>query len=162
MGTYLPNGGPAGLFLAYSLWCINIWGVNESFAEMTCYAPIPSPFITFTAKWVDEALAFSQSWAFFLCQALLVPAEITALHVLLTFWTDKIPVEAVVIVTLVLYAALNLIDTRYFGIAEFYMSLGKLFLIFMCFAFTFFSECSSFRKARLLKRQSFGLPRPHR
>ncbi|KAK4948127.1 hypothetical protein LTR10_013181 [Elasticomyces elasticus] len=139
MGTYLPHGGPAGLFIAYTLWCMNVWGVNECFAEMTCYAPIPSPFITFTAKWVDEALAFSQSWAFFLCQALLVPAEITALNVLITFWTDKIPVEVVVIVVLALYAILNLIDTAWFGIAEFYMSLGKIFLILLCFAFTFFT-----------------------
>lgn len=139
MGSYLPNGGPAGLFLAYTLWCMNVYCVNESFAEMVVYAPVPSPFITFTASWVDEALAFSQSWAFFLCQVLLIPAEITALHVVITFWTDKLPVEATVIIVIFIYACLNLIDTRLFGKAEFWLSIGKVFLIFLCFGFTFFT-----------------------
>lgn len=139
MGTYLPNGGPAGLLIAYVLWCANLWCVNESFAEMTVYAPIASPFITFTAKWVDPALAFSQSWAFFLCEALLVPAEITALHTLITFWTDKFPAEATVIICLALYAVLNMVSVEWFGKAEFYLSIWKVFLIFMCFAFTFFT-----------------------
>lgn len=139
MGAYLPNGGPAGLLIAYVLWCANVWCVNQSFAEMTVYAPVSSPFITFTAFWVDEALAFSQSWAFFLAQALLLPAEITALQVLVTFWTDKLPVEATVIIVLVIYAVLNTFSVEWFGTAEFYLSIGKVVLIFLCFGFTFFT-----------------------
>ena len=139
MGSYLPNGGPAGLLIAYCIWCLNVWCVNETFAEMTIYAPVPSAFITFTAYWVDEALAFAQSWAFFLAQALLVPFEITALHILITFWTDKFPVEATVVICLVLYGLLNLFSVEWFGKAEFYLSIGKVFLIFMCFGFTFFT-----------------------
>ncbi|KAH8646174.1 putative general amino acid permease [Xylariales sp. PMI_506] len=139
MGTWLPNGGPAGLLLGIGLWCFNVWCVNESFAEMTVYAPVPSPFITFTASWVDEALAFAQSWAFFLAQVLLVPYEITAVHVLITFWTDKLPVEAVVIIVLAIYSVLNVFSVEWFGKAEFYLSIGKVFLIFLCFAFTFFT-----------------------
>ncbi|KAJ9142928.1 Amino acid/polyamine transporter I [Pleurostoma richardsiae] len=139
MGSWLPHGGPAGLFIGYTLWCFNVWCVNETFAEMTVYAPVASPFITFTANWVDEALAFSQSWAFFLCQALLVPSEITALHALITFWTGKFPIEATVIICLVLYTILNVFSVKWFGKAEFYLSIGKVFLIFLCFGFTFFT-----------------------
>ena len=106
---------------------------------MTCYAPVPSCFITFTSYWFDEAFAFAQAWAFFLCQALLVPAEITAFHILITFWTDKIPVEATVVVVLLAYAALNCFSVKWFGIAEFYLAIGKVGLILMCFAFTFFT-----------------------
>lgn len=115
MALWLPRGGPAGLFLAYFIWSCNIYCVNECFAEMTCYAPVPSPFITFTSYWLDEAFAFGQAWAFFIANALLVPAEITAFHVLITFWTDKIPVEATVIVVLVAYAALNCVSVKWFG-----------------------------------------------
>ncbi|KAH8653600.1 putative general amino acid permease [Xylariales sp. PMI_506] len=139
IATYLPNGGPASLLIAYILWSMNVWCVNQCFAEMTIYAPVTSPFITFTAYWVDPALAFAQSWAFFLTQALLVPLEISALQTLLTFWTDKMPVEATVIIVLVIYAVLNLFSVEWFGKAEFYMSIGKVFLIIMCFAFTFFT-----------------------
>ncbi|KAF2636801.1 putative general amino acid permease [Massarina eburnea CBS 473.64] len=139
MGTYLPKSGPAGLLIGYTLWCMNVWCVNECFAEMSIYAPVPSSFITTTSYWVDEALAFAQSWAFFLCQAFLVPAEITALHILLTFWTDKMPVEATVLIVLAIYGVLNCIDTALFGKAEFWLSIAKVFLVFLFFAFTFFT-----------------------
>lgn len=33
-----------------------------------------------------------------------IPYEITAIHVLLTYWTDKVPVWAVVIVCLAIFA----------------------------------------------------------
>lgn len=139
MGTYLPRGGPAGLLIGFALWCANVWCVNECFAEMTIYGPVPSAFVTFTSFWVDEALAFSQSWAFFLCQAFLVPAEIIAGHTLITFWTDKLPVEATVIIVLLIYCVLNLFSVKWFGTAEFYLSIGKVVLIFIFFSFTFFT-----------------------
>lgn len=139
MGTYLPHGGPAGLLIGYTLWSFNVYLVSECFAEMVVYAPLASPFVQCTSYWVDEALAFAQAWAFFLCQVFLVPAEISALQILITFWTDKMPVEATVIIVLVLYGILNCIDAKLFGKSEFWMSIGKVFLILLLFAFTFFT-----------------------
>lgn len=119
MALWLPRGGPLGLFLGYFIWSCVVFRINECFSEMTCYAPVPSCFITFTSYWLDEAFAFAQAWAFFLAQALLVPAEITAFHVLITFWTDKIPVEATVIVVLAAYAVLNCFGVIWFGKVSF-------------------------------------------
>jgi hypothetical protein len=47
-----------------------------------------------------------------LCAAFNIPYEITAIDVLLGYWTDKIPIEAVVVVCLVIYAYVQ-IPTRY-------------------------------------------------
>lgn len=33
MGTYLPTGGPAGLFLGFLVWAIVMYGVNECYGE---------------------------------------------------------------------------------------------------------------------------------
>ncbi|CZT25817.1 related to amino acid transporters [Ramularia collo-cygni] len=136
MGSALPKGGPAGLFLGFVIWGAVMLCVNECFAEMVCYAPIPSPFIRLAGVWVDEALAFAMSWNFFLNMALLIPYEIVAFNILLGFWTDAVPVEAVIVVIMVVYALLNTISVRYFGVAEFYLSIFKVFLIFMCLSFT--------------------------
>lgn len=59
----------------------------------------------------------------------LVPFEITAFALVLTFWTDKIPVAAVVAVLILLYAALNVFTVKYFGEAEFWLASGKVLLI---------------------------------
>ncbi len=159
MGSALPKGGPAGLFIAFVIWGGVMWCVNECFAEMgmfklhtatfrhvvsdrrvlpsVTHAPVPSPFIRFGSEWVDGALGFAMAWNFFLNMAILVPFEIVAMNIMFTFWTDKIPVEAIILVLIALYAFLNVVTVRYFGISEFYFSIGKVFLMIGLFFFTF-------------------------
>ncbi|KAG9633643.1 amino acid permease, partial [Aureobasidium melanogenum] len=137
MGSALPKGGPAGLFIAFVIWAGVMWAVNECFAEMVCYLPVPSPFIRFGGAWVDDALGFAMSWNYFLNMAILVPFEIVAMNIMITFWTDKVPVEAIIVAMIVLYAFLNTITVRYFGISEFYMSIFKVLLMIGLFFFTF-------------------------
>lgn len=71
---------------------------------MVCHAPVPSPFIRFTSDWVDEALGFAQSWAFFFNQVFVIPFEITAFQRLIGFWTDDMPVIATVFIIMAIYA----------------------------------------------------------
>ncbi|KAK8017419.1 hypothetical protein PG993_013745 [Apiospora rasikravindrae] len=137
MGSALPKGGPAGLFIGFIIWGGIMWAVNECFAEMVSYMPIPSPFIRFAGEWVDGALGFAMAWNFFLNMAFLVPFEIVAMNIMITFWTDKVPAEAIIAAMIVLYAVLNIISVRYFGVSEFYLSIFKVFLMLGLFAFTF-------------------------
>ena len=137
MGSALPKGGPAGLFIAFLIWGAVMWAVNECFAEMVTFLPIPSPFIRFGSSWVDDALGFAMAWNFFLNMAFLVPFEIVAMNIMFTFWTDKIPVEAVIVAMIVLYAILNVVTVRYFGISEFYLSIFKVLLMIGLFFFVF-------------------------
>ena len=58
MGSALPKGGPAGLFIAFLIWGSVMWAVNECFAEMVTLVPVPSPFVRFGSEWVDSALGF--------------------------------------------------------------------------------------------------------
>lgn len=137
MGAALPKGGPAGLFIAFLIWGAVMWAVNECFAEMVSYLPVPSPFVRFGSEWVDGALGFAMAWNFFLNMAFLVPFEIVALNIMITFWTDTVPVSAIIVATIVLYAILNLATVRYFGISEFYLSIFKVVLMLGLFLFTF-------------------------
>ncbi|OKO99327.1 General amino acid permease AGP2 [Penicillium subrubescens] len=113
-----------------------MWAVNECFAEMVTYLPVPSPFIRFGGEWVDGALGFAMAWNFFLNMAFLVPFEIVAMNIMITFWTDKVPVESIIVAMIVLYALLNMISVRYFGVAEFYLSIFKVILMIGLFFFT--------------------------
>ncbi|KAL4952487.1 amino acid permease-domain-containing protein [Aspergillus filifer] len=117
MGASLPKGGPAGLFLGFVLYGTIVLAVNQCFAEMVTYMPIASPFVRLGA--------FN------------IPYEITAIHVLLTYWTDKVHVGVVVAVCLVIYSVLNGLTVKYFGISEFYMSIFKIFLMLGLMMYTF-------------------------
>ncbi len=76
-------------------------------------------------------------WNFYIYEALLIPFEITALCTVLGFWRDDIPLAAVIAFAIVLYAILNVLAVKLYGEAEFWLSGGKVILIFLLFIFTF-------------------------
>ena len=131
------NGGPASLFIAYTFYSCLVGLVNNCMAEMAIYMPVSGSFIRFAGKWVDEAFGFMSGWNFFLYEATLIPFEISALNLVLTFWRDDIPVAAVCAACIVLYGAINVFAVKYYGEAEFWLSSGKFLLILIVYSFTF-------------------------
>ncbi|KAL4864019.1 hypothetical protein BDV12DRAFT_206043 [Aspergillus spectabilis] len=137
IGEGLNNAGPGSLLLAYAIYSCMLSLVNNCVAEMSTYMPISGAFIRLAGKWVDEAFGFMAGWNFYFYEALLVPFEITALNLVLSFWSDNIPVAAVCAACVVLYACLNILAVRAYGEAEFWLSSGKVILILILFFFTF-------------------------
>lgn len=99
----LTEGGPGSLFLAYTIYSCMMGLVNNCMAEMAVFMPVSGAFIRMAGRWVDEAFGFWAGWNFFIYEGLLIPFEITALNLVLTFWRSDIPVEAVVSACIVLY-----------------------------------------------------------
>ncbi|KAI5457125.1 amino acid transporter [Mariannaea sp. PMI_226] len=141
IGGGLAKGGPANLFIAYTLYSLVLALVNNSVAEMSTYMPISGGFIRLAGHWVDDALGFTAGWNFFFYEAILIPFEITALNLVLSFWSDKItdpgPTAGICAAVIVLYALLNVLAVRAYGEAEFWLSGGKVILIIILFCFTF-------------------------
>jgi amino acid transporter len=103
VGGALNKGGPLGILLAYTFYSCIMALVNNAMAEMATYMPVSGGFIRMAGHWVDEALGFMAGWNFFFYEALLIPFEITALNLVLSFWRDDIPVWAVCLAVIVLY-----------------------------------------------------------
>lgn len=137
IGGGLMDGGPGSLLIAYAVYSALLGLVNNGMAEMAVYMPISGSFIRFAGKWVDESFGFMTGWNFFLYEATLIPFEISALNLVLTFWRDDIPVAAVCAGCIALYAVLNVFAVKYYGEAEFWLSSGKFLLIMIVFCFTF-------------------------
>ena len=103
IGNGLIRGGPGSLFIAYTMYSCVLGLVNNCLAEMTVYMPVSGGFIRLAGKWVDDALGFMAGWNFFLYEALLIPFEISALSVVLSYWRDDIPAAAVISASIVAY-----------------------------------------------------------
>lgn len=58
-------------------------------------------------------------------------------NLVIRYWTDAIPVWAVCLIFLTLYALLNYINVSFYGEAEFWLSIGKVLLIVGLIAYTF-------------------------
>ncbi|KAK1963819.1 amino acid permease [Colletotrichum eremochloae] len=141
IGEGLVKGGPGSLLIAYTLYACVVALVNNSIAEMSTYMPVSGGFIRLAGVWVDDALGFMVGWNYFLYEALLIPFEITALNLVCSFWNEKItepgPTAGFCIAIILAYALLNIVAVGIFGEAEFWLSGGKVLLIFILFFFTF-------------------------
>ncbi|KAH7162200.1 amino acid permease/ SLC12A domain-containing protein [Dactylonectria estremocensis] len=137
IGKGLLNGGPASLFMAFTIWCSFILAVTLCMAEMVTYLPISSPFIRFAGRYVDEAFGFAAGWNFFVFEAVLVPFEITACNLIIHFWSDVVPTAAIIAIIIVLYALINVLAVQWYGETEFWAALGKVLLIIGLIIFTF-------------------------
>lgn len=141
IGNGLMDGGPGSLLIAFALYSALLGLVNNCMAEMAVYMPVSGSFIRFAGKWVDEAFGFMTGWNFFLYEATMIPFEISAINLVLTFWRDDVPVAAVCAACIVLYALINIFAVKFYGEAEFWLSSGKFLLIIIVFCFTFVTMC---------------------
>ncbi|RYP17695.1 hypothetical protein DL765_004373 [Monosporascus sp. GIB2] len=141
IGTGLTRGGPGSLFIGYTIYAMFLGMVNNGMAEMCVYMPVSSSFLRMAGKWVDESFGFMAGWNFFLYEAFLIPFEISALNLVITFWTDKVPVAAICVGCIILYALINVLAVKFYGEAEFWLASGKLVLIGIVFSFTLVTMC---------------------
>ncbi|VTO83170.1 unnamed protein product [Fusarium graminearum] len=141
IGAGLAKGGPGSLLVCTALYAMVLGLTNNSIAEMNTYMPVSGGFIRLAGHWVDDALGFMVGWNFFLYEALLIPFEIVALNLVVSFWSDNVtqagPTAGFIIAVIIAYGVLNLLAVGVFGEAEFWLALGKVLLIFILFMFTF-------------------------
>ncbi|KAI5235387.1 putative amino acid permease [Aureobasidium subglaciale] len=137
IGGGLARGGPGSLFLAYFIYSMFLALVNNCIAEMTILFPVSGGFVRLAGHFVDDAFGFMAGLNLLLYEALLIPFEITALTTVLGYWSDDIPPWSIPIACIILYGLLNVLAVRAYGEAEFWLSGGKVILIFLLFAFTF-------------------------
>ncbi|KAH0841964.1 hypothetical protein AYO21_02977 [Fonsecaea monophora] len=137
IGGALTKGGPLSLLLAYTFYSCVMAMVNNCIAEMATLHPVAGGFVRMAGKWVDEAFGFMAGWNFFFYEALVVPFEITAMGIVIGFWSDNVPIAAVCAGCIVVYVLINSLTVRAYGEAEFWLSGGKVILIFILFSFTF-------------------------
>ncbi|KAJ7444891.1 general amino acid permease AGP2 [Mycena latifolia] len=136
IGSALTKGGPGSLFLAFTLWSTFILAVNNCLSEMVTWIPIASPFVRFADNFVDPALGFCAGINFFIFEAALVPFEVVAFNLVLQFWTDKIPIAAVITVCLRFQQSHNM-DVENSSESEFWLAVGKVVLAVGLMSFTF-------------------------
>ncbi|KAK6514755.1 hypothetical protein TWF506_007121 [Arthrobotrys conoides] len=139
IGRGLALGGPASLFLGFTLWSTVVLCVNNCLAEMVSYLPISSPFIRFAGRFVDEAFGVATGYNFFIFEAMMVPFEIVATTFILSFWPGSTSVHPAIIISLIIvvYTLANMFTVKWYGEAEFWMALGKVILIVGLLIFTF-------------------------
>ncbi|KIY45383.1 hypothetical protein FISHEDRAFT_49356 [Fistulina hepatica ATCC 64428] len=127
--TSLRNGGPVGLVLGYAAVGTITYTVMISLGEMVSYLPIPGGHIKLAERFVDPALSFTLGWNYWYNWVILLPTELTAASVVISYWNDTISAAAWITICLAVVVFINMLGAGAYGEAEFVFASIKVITI---------------------------------
>lgn len=137
-GNNLQNGGPAGLLLSYLIMSSLLFSVMVALGEMISQFPLPGGQFMLAGRFVSPALGFAMGWLFWYNYIVVLPAEISAAAVLVTYWThggDEACTTGIcnnalwVGLMLLFVIVINFAGTQVYGEMEFWFSSIKVVTI---------------------------------
>ncbi|KIW16282.1 hypothetical protein PV08_06333 [Exophiala spinifera] len=139
-GGNLANGGPAGLLIAYCLMASLLFSVMVALGEMVSKFPIPGGQFALAGRFVAPELGFAMGWLYWYNYIIVLPAEISAAAVIISYWTPAGDPDSTcttgicnnamwVGLMLIVVWAINFAGTRVFGELEFWFASIKVITI---------------------------------
>ncbi|KAJ6128840.1 hypothetical protein N7471_010057 [Penicillium samsonianum] len=136
----LKNGGPAGLLIGYCIMASLLYSVMVALGEMVSQFPIPGGQFALAGRFNSPELGFAMGILFWYNYIVVLPAEISAAAVLVTFWTPAGQADSTcstgicnnamwVGLMLIVVFAINYAGTRAFGEMEFWFCSIKILTI---------------------------------
>ncbi|KZV73878.1 amino acid transporter [Peniophora sp. CONT] len=127
--TGLMNGGPAGLLLAYLFCSTPALGVMLCLGEMVTLFPIQGGHVKLAERFVGKSWSFALGWLYWLNWALVFPAEIIAVGVIIRFWDKETNSTVYIMVAWIVVMMLNSFGAGIYGESEFWFASIKMITI---------------------------------
>lgn len=125
-GQALKTGGPASLIIAWGLVGTMVFCTIHSLGELCIAFPVNGAFSTYATKFVDSSWGFSVGWNYALMWLIVLPLELVAATMCITFWNDTINPVAWVTIFYVFIVCINFFGVKGYGEAEFYLTIVKI------------------------------------
>ncbi|WWC72409.1 uncharacterized protein I206_106371 [Kwoniella pini CBS 10737] len=127
-GKSIRRAGPVGTLIGYGIVGTLVMSVMGCLAELSALAPISGAFVRQSEFFFDPALAFAIGWCCFYGSVVSVPAEWSAVAVIMTYWTDLSPAIWIAICIFITFMT-NLFLIRIYGEVELICAMLKILLI---------------------------------
>ncbi|KAF2418942.1 AAT family amino acid transporter [Tothia fuscella] len=130
-GSALASGGPASLIIAYGLIGIMLYCTIHALGEMAVAFPIAGAFSVYSSRFIDPAWGFAMGWNYALNWLVVLPLELTAASITLSFWPGARSVSPAAFVGIFWAAVvlINLFGVKGYGEAEFVFSIIKVIAV---------------------------------
>lgn len=120
--------GPS-VMLAYLMGGIVIFFIMRMLGEMAVDEPVSGSFSYYASKYWGAFPGFLSGWNYWFNYVLVSMAELTAVGIYMNFWFPGLPQWLSALVCLVAITALNLVNVKAYGEAEFWMAIIKIVAI---------------------------------
>ncbi|TQS38713.1 hypothetical protein Golomagni_00775 [Golovinomyces magnicellulatus] len=130
-GTSLSTGGPASMIISYTIMSIVMFCTIQALGEMAVLYPVAGSFSAYSTRFLDPAWGFAMGWNYAIQWLVILPLEIVAASITISYWSSEGKVNETVWVTvfLLLLIAINLFSVRTYGEAEFIFAIIKVVAI---------------------------------
>ncbi|GAA5839943.1 hypothetical protein JCM9279_005217 [Rhodotorula babjevae] len=125
----LRHGGPGGLLVGYAAIGALCYAVMVSLGEMIAHLPVAGGHITLARRFVSPALGFAMGWNYWYNWTIVLPAELNAAAVLISYWNKSVNAGVWIAICLVVACAINFGGSRAYGEAEFWFAIIKVLTI---------------------------------
>lgn len=96
---------------------------------MIAYLPIPGGHIKLAERFVDPAFSFTMGWNYWYNWVIILPAELSAAAVLISFWTKTVNPGVWITICFVVVIFINVLGAGAYGEAEFWFASIKVLTI---------------------------------
>jgi len=127
-GGALAKGGPASLFLDFSIMGVMIFNVVYALGELAVMYPVSGGFYTYSTRFIDPSWGFAMGWNYVFQWAIVLPLELLVAGLTVQYWDGAKPVNVAVFITVfwVFIVLINVFGTLGYAEEEFWSSCLKL------------------------------------
>ncbi|KAK8056725.1 Amino acid/polyamine transporter I [Apiospora rasikravindrae] len=129
-GRSLAIGGPGSLLLAYLFVGTMLYFTVQALGELAVAFPVAGSFSAYSTRFIDPSWGFAMGWKSYALQWLVVlPLEIIAASITISFWNPNINRAIFVSIFLVIIVFINLFGVKGYGEAEFIFAIIKVIAV---------------------------------
>ncbi|KAJ4983857.1 Amino-acid permease inda1-like protein 3 [Stagonosporopsis vannaccii] len=140
-GAALANGGPATLFLDFTIMGVMIFNVVYALGELAVMYPVSGGFYTYSTRFIDPSWGFAMGWNYVFQWAIVLPLEINVAAITIGYWENAASVHIGVwmFIFWAFIIIINVFGTLGYAEEEFWSSCLKLSatVIFMIISLIF-------------------------
>ncbi|KAF7557662.1 hypothetical protein G7046_g5990 [Stylonectria norvegica] len=125
-GRALSAGGPASVLLAFSIVGAMLFCTCQALGEMAVIFPIAGSFSSWATRFLDPSWGFAMGWNYALQWLIVLPLEIIAASLTISYWDEQITRAIFVALFLFTVIFINMFGIKGYGEAEFIFSIIKV------------------------------------
>ena len=112
--------------IAFALIGIMIYTTVQALGEMAVLFPVAGSFSAFSTRFLDPAWGFAMGWNYALQWLVIMPLEIVAASLTVSYWPSGVSSAAWVAIFYTVIVMINMFGVRVYGEAEFVFSIIKV------------------------------------
>ncbi|MFB2539572.1 amino acid permease [Acinetobacter sp. c3-l95] len=133
-GHIIPQAGPS-IILGYAIGGLIAFLIMRHLGEMIVEEPVAGSFSHFAYKYWGKFAGFLTGWNYWVLYILVAMSELTAVGKYVNYWWPDVPVWASVFFFFLIVSAINLLNVKFYGEAEFWLSIIKVVAVISMIVF---------------------------